>query len=120
MYDGNLLSKTSELSDTSFGFVEFLTQNDYVPAAKSTHAEQTGSKETFSIGLEWTIDRRGTSIHLAIDALKEEHPPLSGVRLEVKTKDSQAIYLVPFSDYDAEYVVAELKAPPFQRVLYIG
>jgi hypothetical protein len=111
VHEGTLLAEANELNETSIGFVEFLTQSDYVPAAKTVHIEQTGSRESFSIGLEWTIDRRGTSIHLAIDALKDEHPPLSGVRLAVKTKDSQAIYLVAFSDYDTEYVVAELKVP---------
>lgn len=94
-----------------FGFVDFITQSDYVLAAKSEHREQTGSAEFGSIGASWTIDRRGRSMHLAIDAPSVDYPPLSGVRIRVSTETDHATYLIAFAVYDTEYVVSELRMP---------
>jgi len=108
--DSTLLANTGT-GEPAIAFVDFLTQAEYVRAAKSEHGEQAGSAQFGSIGASWTMDASGTSLRLAIDADSSEYPPLSGVRIRIAAEDTEAVYLMPFAAYDPEYVVSELTVP---------
>ncbi|WP_307027479.1 hypothetical protein [Arthrobacter globiformis] len=106
-----VLADADDNVGVSSGFVDIFTQSDYVRAAKSEHTEQTGSVALGAIGASWTIDGRGTSLHVTLDALSTEYPPLSGVRVRVTTEVGHVTYLLAFAGYDSEYVVSDLSVP---------
>lgn len=92
-------------------FVQFLSQDEYVRAAKSGNDDMIGNATFGEVAATWTIDANATSIHIALDAPREAYPELSLVRIRITDAAEAATYFMVFYAYDDEFVVSELTAP---------